>query len=240
MFLLLSSADVIGKMTNNKRKLIIGYNSSEHTPAAELIGSNADILTEILTCVPAKFLIRFKCVSRDWLSLISDSQFSCNHSHRDPNALFSGLFINPCTSDNAQVKSVSLNGHHRSLPTVSFLNGVGDGSVLPYPYHGGTTSSSVQFHLKFGVFWSSSGSLGIVFWNGAIHWMSYGNIYIRLDVDAQKLIGTPMPSYPKILSEEKIWYFGECCGHLLLVQLCQCCAMGFKILEMERDCCHWM
>ncbi|GMP36179.1 hypothetical protein CsSME_00008386 [Camellia sinensis var. sinensis] len=79
-----------------------------------------------------------------------------------------------------------------------------------------------------------------VFWNGAIHWMSYDNIYIRLDVDAQKLIGPPMPSYPKILSEEKIWYFGECCGHLLLVQLCQCCAMGFKILEMERDCCHWM
>ncbi|KAF5956311.1 hypothetical protein HYC85_003536 [Camellia sinensis] len=115
-------------MTNNKRKLIIGYNSSEHTPAAELIGSNADILTEILTCVPAKFLIRFKCASKDWLSLISDSQFSCNHCHRDPNALFSGLFINPCTSDNAQVKSVSLHGHHRSLPTLSFLNGVGDGS----------------------------------------------------------------------------------------------------------------
>ncbi|CAL5328399.1 unnamed protein product [Camellia sinensis] len=61
MFLLLSSADEIsGKMTNSKGTLVIGYNSSERTPATELIGSNVDILTEILTRVPAKFVIRFK------------------------------------------------------------------------------------------------------------------------------------------------------------------------------------
>ncbi|KAF5956705.1 hypothetical protein HYC85_003930 [Camellia sinensis] len=70
-----------------------------------------------------------------------------------------------------------------------------------------------------------------VFWNGAIHWMSYDNIYIRLDVDARKLIGTPMPSYPKILSEEKIWYFGECCGHLLLFSFVSAVLWDSKFLR---------
>ncbi|XP_028072762.1 putative F-box protein At3g52320 isoform X2 [Camellia sinensis] len=118
-----------GKMTNSKGTLVIGYNSSEHTPATELIGSNVDILTEILTCVPAKFVIRFKCVSKDWFSLISNSPFSRNHANQHPSALFSGLFINPVTSfDDEKVKSVSLHGQHQSLPTSSLLDGVGYGS----------------------------------------------------------------------------------------------------------------
>ncbi|XP_028053389.1 F-box protein At5g07610-like isoform X3 [Camellia sinensis] len=312
-----------GKMTNSKGTLVIGYNSSEHTPATELIGSNVDILTEILTCVPAKFVIRFKCVSKDWFSLISNSPFSRNHSNRYPSALFSGLFINPVTSfDDEKVKSVSLHGQHQSLPTSSLLDGVGYGSgtcriedsckglllclngptcfivcnlttqkYTVLPYHSGTKASSVPFHNKFGVFLSSmfGGYLAFdpsksphhivvlvsyirnsdgcfylidiyssestswthmraaappgypfakkVFWNGSIHWMSYDNVYIRFDVDAEKLIGTRMPLNPKILSEERVWYFGECCGHLLLVQ---CCDMGFRILEMERNYCYWI
>ncbi|KAL7193646.1 hypothetical protein ACSBR2_025285 [Camellia fascicularis] len=118
-----------GKMTNSKGTLVVGYNSSEHTPVAELIGSNVDILTEILTRVPAKFVIRFKCVSKDWFSLISNSPFSRNHSNRHPSALFSGLFINPVTSfDDDKVKSVSLHGQHQSLSTSSLLDGVGYGS----------------------------------------------------------------------------------------------------------------
>ncbi|CAL5374987.1 unnamed protein product [Camellia sinensis] len=167
MFLLLSSADG-GKMTNSKGTLVIGYNSSERTPATELIGSNVDILTEILTRVLAKFIIRFKCVSKD-----------C--------ALFSGLFINTVTSfDDEKVKSVSLHGQHQSLPTSSFLDGVGYGSgtcriedsckglllclngptcfivcnlttqkYTVLPYHSGTRASSVPFRNKFGVFFSS-------------------------------------------------------------------------------------
>ncbi|KAI8020370.1 F-box protein [Camellia lanceoleosa] len=312
-----------GKMTNSKGTLVIGYNSSEHTLATELIGSNVDILIEILTRVPAKFVIRFKCVSKDWFSLISNSPFSCNHSNRHPSALFSGLFINPVTSfDDEKVKSVSLHGPHQSLPTSSFPDGVGCGSgtfriedsckglllclngptcfivcnpttqkYTVLPYHGGTTTSFVPFRNKFGVFLSSmfGGYLAFdpsksphykvvlvsyirnrdgcfdlidiyssestswthmraaappgypftkkVFWNGSIHWMSYDNVYIQFDVDAEKLIGTPMPSNPKILSEERIWYFGECCGHLLLVQGRD---MGFRILEMERNYCYWI
>ncbi|CAL5376444.1 unnamed protein product [Camellia sinensis] len=284
-----------GKMTNSKGTLVIGYNSSEHTPATELIGSNVDILTEILTCVPAKFVIRFKCVSKDWFSLISNSPFSRNHSNRYPSALFSGLFINPVTSfDDEKVKSVSLHGQHQSLPTSSLLDGVGYGSGsfrIEDSCKGLLLCLNGPTCFIFGVFLSSmfGGYLAFdpsksphyivvlvsyirnsdgcfylidiyssestswthmraaappgypfakkVFWNGSIHWMSYDNVYIRFDVDAEKLIGTRMPSNPKILSEERIWYFGECCGHLLLVQ---CCDMGFRILEMERNYCYWI
>ncbi|GMP36184.1 hypothetical protein CsSME_00008390 [Camellia sinensis var. sinensis] len=79
--------------------------------------------------IVAKFVIRFKCASKDWFSLISNSPFSLNHSNRYPSALFSGLFINPVTSfDDEKVKSVSLHGQHQSLPTSSLLDGVGYGS----------------------------------------------------------------------------------------------------------------
>jgi hypothetical protein len=44
--------------------------------SAETIGSNQDILTEILLRMPAKPLLKFKRVSKQWLSSISDPAFS--------------------------------------------------------------------------------------------------------------------------------------------------------------------
>ncbi|KAI9087690.1 hypothetical protein K1719_030322 [Acacia pycnantha] len=43
---------------------------------AETVAGNIDILSEILLRVPAKPLLKFKCVSKQWLTLISDPQFS--------------------------------------------------------------------------------------------------------------------------------------------------------------------
>ncbi|KAL7193681.1 hypothetical protein ACSBR2_025320 [Camellia fascicularis] len=40
------------------------------------------------------------------------------------------------------------------------------------------------------------------FWNGAIHWLSVEDVHFRFDVDAEKLIKTPIPSRPKILSRQ--------------------------------------
>ncbi|KAF5956312.1 hypothetical protein HYC85_003537 [Camellia sinensis] len=79
-----------------------------------------------------------------------------------------------------------------------------------------------------------------VFWNGAIHWMSYKNFHIQFDVDAPKLIATPMPPNPKILSEDDIRYFGECGGHLLLIQTPEHSAVRFRILEMDKDYSLWI
>ncbi|KAE8708337.1 hypothetical protein F3Y22_tig00110346pilonHSYRG00132 [Hibiscus syriacus] len=54
--------------------------------SAEEIGNNHDLLTQLLLRLPTKSLLKFKCVSKQWLSLISDPQFCLSHTrhqHRD-------------------------------------------------------------------------------------------------------------------------------------------------------------
>ncbi|XP_058203641.1 auxin response factor 18-like isoform X2 [Rhododendron vialii] len=53
----------------NKGKAILA--PSEIPPVEEFIANNVDLLTEILARLPAKSMARFKCVSKDWLSLLS-------------------------------------------------------------------------------------------------------------------------------------------------------------------------
>ncbi|KAL7224533.1 hypothetical protein ACSBR1_025905 [Camellia fascicularis] len=79
-----------------------------------------------------------------------------------------------------------------------------------------------------------------VFWNGAIHWLSHEDAHFRFDVDEEKLIKPHNPPSPKILSVDKTRYFGECGGHLLLIQMRLRNAMGFRILEMDRVSFHWI
>ncbi|KAL7224524.1 hypothetical protein ACSBR1_025896 [Camellia fascicularis] len=69
---------------------------------------------------------RFKSVSKNWLLLISDSQFSFNHAcQNQPNHSISGLyFCYDYWCSMKQVKSVSLHDN-ASLPTLAFLNDVG-------------------------------------------------------------------------------------------------------------------
>ncbi|XP_040369590.1 F-box protein At5g07610 [Rosa chinensis] len=50
----------------------------------ETILDYEDILTEILVRVPARTLVRFKCVSKHWLSLISNPNFCHLHTLRNP------------------------------------------------------------------------------------------------------------------------------------------------------------
>lgn len=60
--------------------------------AAEIIATNEDLLAEILTRVPVRPLLRFKCVCKLWRSLISTTQFSHSHTLHHP-ASFSGIFV---------------------------------------------------------------------------------------------------------------------------------------------------
>ncbi|TYH35577.1 hypothetical protein ES332_D13G202100v1 [Gossypium tomentosum] len=48
--------------------------------SAEKIGNNQDLLAQILLRLPAKSLIKFKCVSKQWLSLISNPHFCLSHT----------------------------------------------------------------------------------------------------------------------------------------------------------------
>ncbi|GMP36193.1 hypothetical protein CsSME_00008398 [Camellia sinensis var. sinensis] len=302
------------KISNKRRKLVSGCTPLQDSLAVEVI-SNVDLLSEILLRVPTKSLIRFKCVSKHWLSLISDSQFSSNHTRRTNISVISGLYFysNWMLKD---VNSVSLQSHS-TLPPFTFLDGVGEESTRMfvnscnglllcskiYRQHYIVCNPTTQkytalparvgtsfrlFYDKFGAYLAfepsksprykvvlvdysldyagSSGRSYLidiyssesaswkhvcvsappggtfkrrVFWNGAIHWMNSMNLHIRFDVDGENLTGTPMPPYPKILSEDKILYFGECHGHLFLIQNRQSFPVGFRILEMNRDYCCW-
>ncbi|KAK9265445.1 hypothetical protein L1049_012389 [Liquidambar formosana] len=67
----------------------------DHSPAAEAIGGNEDLVREILLRLPIKSLLRFESVSKKWLSLISDHHFAQSYSRRrNPRSEPSGLLLN--------------------------------------------------------------------------------------------------------------------------------------------------
>lgn len=76
--------------------------SMELVKAAEAVASVDDLLLEILFRLPVKPLLRFKTVSKHWLSLITNPKFSLNHSiNHCPNPAL-GLFL-PCPSSSPEI-----------------------------------------------------------------------------------------------------------------------------------------
>ncbi|XP_058208266.1 F-box protein At5g07610-like [Rhododendron vialii] len=71
---------------------MVEYSSS--SAAADKVAASSDLLTEILIRLPIRSLMRFKSVSKYWLSLINSDSFSLC---RNPNstAVVSGLFMHP-------------------------------------------------------------------------------------------------------------------------------------------------
>ncbi|GMJ10968.1 hypothetical protein like AT5G07610 [Hibiscus trionum] len=64
--------------------------------SAEEIGYNEDLITEILLNLPAKSLVRFKVVSKQWMSIISGTNFCLAHTrclHAKGSVKPSALFI---------------------------------------------------------------------------------------------------------------------------------------------------
>ncbi|KAF7145836.1 hypothetical protein RHSIM_Rhsim04G0064600 [Rhododendron simsii] len=123
------SKKIVSTSSRSNPQLLTSPSPKKHSPAAEIIASNVDLLTEILLRVPAKPLIKFQCVSKHWLSLISDSNFAINHTRRNPTPPVSGIYLHSVWRRteplNDQVLPVSVAGHRRtSLPTLSFLDGV--------------------------------------------------------------------------------------------------------------------
>ncbi|KAF7144533.1 hypothetical protein RHSIM_Rhsim04G0064800 [Rhododendron simsii] len=162
-------SSTIGKMSKKIKNS--GRSNPQHSPAAEIIASNVDLLTEILLRVPAKPLVKSKCVSKHWLSLISDSNFAINHTRRNPTPLVSGIYLHSVwrltEPLNDHVIPVSVSGHHRtSLPTLSFLHG-----VLPRSQTGASISS-----------------------NGLMLFCDRDRSYIVCNLTTRKFIQLPKPS----------------------------------------------
>jgi len=83
--------------------------------SAEIIASNQDLLTEILIRIPAKPLLKFKSVSKQWLSLISDPKFCIWHACHQ-------RVLNPTPN------ALLLNNFYSSTPTFQFIPLIGDDS----------------------------------------------------------------------------------------------------------------
>ncbi|KAL6143140.1 hypothetical protein ACLB2K_053835 [Fragaria x ananassa] len=65
---------------------------SSSSSLPETIVDYEDILTEILVRVPARPLVRFKCISKYWHFLISDPKFCHRHTLRNPHSPISAFF----------------------------------------------------------------------------------------------------------------------------------------------------
>ncbi|KAL6139493.1 hypothetical protein ACLB2K_057797 [Fragaria x ananassa] len=85
---------------------------------AETVANTEELLTEILVRVPARPLVRFKCVSKHWLSLISDPRFCRLHTLQNPNPPISAVFPDTYYLQSLCVTNISSFGDGQAL-TVS-------------------------------------------------------------------------------------------------------------------------
>ncbi|OMO52209.1 hypothetical protein COLO4_37348 [Corchorus olitorius] len=102
--------------SSNSDKLL----SSSSSAAANIIASNDDILTQILVCLPPKSLLKFKTVSKHWLSLITDPRFTPKHSSRT----ISGLIVRcESTRFHAEYEFINLSPNPSRAPfrTLTFV-----------------------------------------------------------------------------------------------------------------------
>lgn len=98
--------------------------SSLSVSSAETVANIEELLKKILASVPALSLIRFKSVSKHWLSLISDPEFRRRHTLQNPNPKMSAFFSSETEED--VFKSIPRSGNH--FKTLN--NSVTDGSTL--------------------------------------------------------------------------------------------------------------
>ncbi|KAJ6395013.1 hypothetical protein OIU77_024094 [Salix suchowensis] len=111
-------------------KRIAGSSSSSQAPfsvSAETIANNEDLLTELLLRLPIKSLLKFKCVSKHWLSLISNPHFSRRRisCYSTPPC---GLFLIERGSPYAGYQLVALDSNHSKAPfkNLTFVNDISE------------------------------------------------------------------------------------------------------------------
>ncbi|KAL6143152.1 hypothetical protein ACLB2K_053847 [Fragaria x ananassa] len=234
---------------------------------AETVANLEELLTEILLRVPAKPLLRFKCVSKHWLSLISDPKFRHRHTLQNPNSPISAVFPDrstdfsfiPFPPDHNHISArwnpleVIANQYGDDIYIMHSCNGLilcrplGAPSVTKYKY--------IRLRLEVGgisILLSTgkilSATNGGVYCNGAIHWVgSYSDMsYFHIDEERVGFVESTLPCYQTLHSYEKKWYereyryFMESSGGLLhLIDIYKPFLTNFEVLEMGRDYSGW-
>ncbi|KAL3521386.1 hypothetical protein ACH5RR_019535 [Cinchona calisaya] len=98
--------------------------TAEQETSAQIVASIDELLEDILLRLPVRSLIRFKIVSKHWLSLISNPQFAILHKDRNPKILHPalGLFL-PCSRSriNTKFQYINFDVHNPISPPFSTL-----------------------------------------------------------------------------------------------------------------------
>ncbi|KAK9293267.1 hypothetical protein L1049_021259 [Liquidambar formosana] len=185
--------------------------SAKHLLVAKAIAGNKDLLREILLRLPIKSLLRFKSVSKEWLSLISNPHFAQSYTHR----------YNP----NLKPSSLLLNHQSIGFQFVPFIDdGDGDGNKpkvkLSYP-------DDLAFRRP-------------IYCNGAIHWFSARKTSLYFDTPIERLKKMPMlPFHEGFDFDYNVRYFRESRGHLHIIVTDEPTVVEFDILELKIGYSRW-
>ncbi|WCJ36433.1 F-box family protein [Euphorbia peplus] len=98
-------------MTSTKRSNII----SSPALSAEIIANNEDLILEILSRLPVKSLMKFKSVSKHWLSLITNPNFS-RHGYLPSSPCACGLFLHTWLHPHNTFHFINLDCQHSNRP----------------------------------------------------------------------------------------------------------------------------
>ncbi|KAH7557363.1 hypothetical protein ACOSP7_027051 [Xanthoceras sorbifolium] len=304
------------KRTKTNSNIVITISTSSNhqlSSSAETIANNDDLLTEILLCQPIKSLLKFKSVSKHWLSLITSPSFSLRRT-AIPKSI-SGLFVHRLSSQEYDFINLTSDPSHPPFQSHTFLNNKAymlqscnglmllssnsGGHELPdnYCVYNPTTkqytvlpplpvnevfkviygvnlaydpSKSPHYKVicvrtyenseegvcqievyssKTGPWRKSDGTFAAhyetefglgMFWNGVLHWISPWDSSLYFDADEEKVHEMPMPDTLDGDVRRRFRYFGECRGHLHLIEIYGPCAALFNVYEMERDYSGWM
>ncbi|MBA0574154.1 hypothetical protein Golob_001386, partial [Gossypium lobatum] len=251
--------------------------------SAEKIGNNQDLLAQILLRLPAKSLIQFKCVSKQWLSLISNPHFCLSHTRHQghegflhPTALL--LKVQSVLSPDFDVVPLK---HFSQVPffhyiSTSYLNILQscNGLFVCAEFYVSLAFDPLQsphykiivvrevlensYIFQLDIYASESESWKVatiifetnegdciafedsVFCNGKLHWNSYGNQSLYLDVEKECLQMMPMPTKLTGNRLEIYRYFDESGGRLYLAATYFAYIdLDLYIHQMASDYSHW-
>ncbi|KAK6250403.1 hypothetical protein SCA6_004408 [Theobroma cacao] len=227
-------------MLSTKRSRASSSNSYQllSSSSADLIASDDNILTLILLCLPLKCLLKFKTVSKHWLSLITDPRFSPKYDCRTASGLFarrlSGQtkaeydFINLTPNPSrAPFQSLTFVDDPSGIRILQSCNGLllccsfrANRPETAYYIYNPTTK---QYTVLPGLGPGPRGS-------------DWGDS-LCFDVEEERIRDLPMAP---VVGDVRLYrYFGQSGGHLHLIEVYGSDTLQFDVYEMERDYSGW-